>query len=133
MKNEGLTYKQISNKLNELGYEPTRGKVGEFTPQSNSVRFLGWPLFLLYFNPVKLSKKQINLYNKICELKDEGLTYKQISNKLNRLTYEPSRGNKGEFISQKVWSNYTKIKKNQERKVEVTSLDIDNVKLIWDI
>ena len=83
-------------------------------------------------NPVNLSKKQINLYNKICELKDEGLTYKQISNKLNELGYEPTRGKVGEFTPQKVWSNYTKIKKNQERKVEVTSLDVDNVNLMWE-
>ena len=82
-------------------------------------------------NPVKLSKKQLNLYNKICELKDEGLTYKQISNKLNELGYEPTRGKVGEFTPQKVWSNYTKIKKNQERKVKVTSLEINNVKLMW--
>ena len=34
-------------------------------------------------NPVKLSKRQINLYKKICELKYKGLTYKQISDKLN--------------------------------------------------
>ena len=26
LKNEDFTYKQISNKLNELGYKPTRGK-----------------------------------------------------------------------------------------------------------
>ena len=70
-------------------------------------------------NPVKLSKKQINLYNKICELKDEGLTYKQISDKLNELDYEPTRGKIGEFTPQKVWSNFIKIKKNQERKVEI--------------
>ena len=82
-------------------------------------------------NPVKLSRKQLNLYKKICELKDKGLTYKQISNKLNELGYEPTRGKVGEFTPQKVWSNYTKIKKNQERKVEVTSLDVDNVKLEW--
>ena len=82
-------------------------------------------------NPVKLSQKQINLYQKICELKDIGLTYKQISNKLNELGYEPTRGKVGEFTPQKVWSNYTKIKKNQERKVEVLSLDIDNVNLVW--
>ena len=83
-------------------------------------------------NSVKLSKKQINLYNKICELKDEGLTYKQISDKLNELDYEPTRGKIGEFTPQKVWSNYTKIKKNQERKVEVFSLDIIDVNLIWE-
>ena len=83
-------------------------------------------------NPVKLSKKQLNLYKKICELKDEGLTYKQISNTLNELGYEPTRGKVGEFTPQKVWSNYTKIKKNRERKVEVLSLDVDNVNLVWE-
>ena len=83
-------------------------------------------------NPVKLSKKQINLYHKISELKDKGLTYKQISNKLNKLSYEPTRGKVGEFTPQKVWSNYIKIKKNQERKVEVLSLDVDNVNLVWE-
>ena len=83
-------------------------------------------------NPVNLSPKQINLYKKICELKDEGLTYKQISNKLNELGYEPTRGKVGDFTPQKVWSNYTKIKKNQERKVEVTSLEVDNVNLIGE-
>jgi len=83
-------------------------------------------------NPVNLSKKQLNLYKKICELKDEGLTYKQISDKLNELSYEPTRGKVGEFTPQKVWSNYTKIKKNQERKVEVTSLEVDNVNLVWE-
>ena len=82
-------------------------------------------------NPVKLSKKQLNLYSKICELKDKGLTYKQISNKLNELGYEPTRGEKGEFTPQKVWSNYTKIKKNQERKVERTNLNIKDLKIIW--
>jgi len=82
-------------------------------------------------NPVKLSKKQINLYKKICELKDEGLTYKQISNKLNELGYEPTRGKVGEFIPQKVWSSYTKIKKNQERKVDVTSLNVENIKIVF--
>jgi len=82
-------------------------------------------------NPVKLSQKQINLYNKICELKDEGLTYKQISNELNKLGIPPTRGKVGEFTPQKIWSNYTKIKKNLERKVEVTSLDVDNIDLVW--
>ena len=83
-------------------------------------------------NPIKLSKKQINLYDRICELKDEGLTYKQISDKLNELGYEPTRGKVGEFTPQKVWSNYTKIKKNQERKVEILSLDVDNVNLVYE-
>ena len=83
-------------------------------------------------NSVKLSQKQINLYNKICELREEGLTFKQISNKLNELDYEPTRGRAGEFTPQKVWSNYTKIKKNKERKVEILSLDADNVNLVWE-
>ena len=82
-------------------------------------------------NPVKISRKQLNLYYEICELKDSGLTYKQISNKLNQLGYEPTRGKVGDFTPQKVWSNYTKIKKNQERKVEVTSLKVDNIDLVW--
>lgn len=82
-------------------------------------------------NPVKLSQKQINLYNKICELKDEGLTYKQISNTLNELGYEPTRGKVGEFTPQKIWSNYTKIKNNQKRNVEVLSLEVLNVNLYW--
>ena len=82
-------------------------------------------------NPVNLSKKQLNLYKKICELKDESLTYKQISDKLNELGYEPTRGKVGEFTPQKVWSNYTKIKKNQERKVKITSLDVKNIKIVF--
>ena len=81
-------------------------------------------------NPVKLSNKQINLYHKICELKDTGLTYKQISNKLNKLGYEPTRGKVGEFTPQKVWSNYTKIKQNQERDVEILSVNISDIIII---
>ena len=83
-------------------------------------------------NPVKLSKKQINLYNTICDLKDKGLTYKQISNKLNELGYQPARGKVGEFTPQKVWSNYTKIKKNSERKIEVLFRELTNIKLLWE-
>jgi hypothetical protein len=49
---------------------------------------------------------------------------------LNELSYEPTRGKIGEFTPQKVWSNYTKIKRNQERKVEVLSLEVINVNLI---
>ena len=56
-----------------------------------------------------------------------------ISNKLNKLSYEPTRDKIGEFTPQKIWSNYTKIKKNQERKVEVYSLDINEIKILWDI
>ena len=83
-------------------------------------------------NIPKLSKKQLSLYAKISQFRDEGLTYKQISDKLNKLGIPPTRGKVGEFTPQKVWSNYTKIKKNQERKVEVTSLEVDNVNLVWE-
>ena len=53
-----------------------------------------------------------------------------IPNKLNKLSYEPTRGKIWEFTPQKIWSNYTKIKKNQERRVEVYSLDVDNVNFV---
>ena len=49
------------------------------------------------------------------QLKDKELIYKKISNKLNNLVYEPSRGEVDEFTAQKVWSNYTKIKKIRKR------------------
>ena len=74
----------------------------------------------------------MNLYHRICEFKDKDFTYKQISNKLNELGYEPTRGKVGEFTPQKVWSNYTKIKKNLDRDLKITFLDIDNVNLVWE-
>ena len=82
-------------------------------------------------NIPKLSKKQLFLFDKICQFKDEGLTFKQISDKLNKLGISPTRGKVGEFTPQKVWSNYTKIKKSQERKVEVLSTEITKVELLW--
>ena len=83
-------------------------------------------------NPVKLSKKQLDLYKKICELRDEGLTYKQISDKLNKLGIPPTRGKAGEFTPQKVWSSYTKIKKNLDRKDNYHPPDIEDVELVWE-
>jgi len=62
-----------------------------------------------HLNIPKLSKKQMSLYDKICKLKDDGLTYNQISDELNHLGYEPTRGNVGEFAPQK--EQVTKIKK----------------------
>ena len=35
------------------------------------------------------------------------------------------------FTPQKVWSNYTKIKKNQDRDVDITFFEIVNVNLVW--
>tara|TARA_B100000902_G_C26755265_1_gene642930 strand:+ start:299 stop:448 length:150 start_codon:yes stop_codon:yes gene_type:complete len=48
------------------------------------------------------------------------------------LEYKPIRGKVGEFTTQKVWSNFTKIKKNQDRKVEITLLDVKNIRLVWE-
>ena len=74
----------------------------------------------------------MSLFKKICELKNEGLTYKQISNKLNELSYEPTRGKVGGFTPQKVWSSYTKIKKNLDREDIYHPPNIEDVKLIWE-
>ncbi len=82
-------------------------------------------------NIPKLSEKQLSLYDKICQLRDKGLTYKQISDKLNKLGIPPTRGKVGEFTPQKVWSNYSKIKKNLDRKDIYYLPDIEDVNLEW--
>ena len=83
-------------------------------------------------NIPKLSKKQLSLFDKISQFRDEGLTYKQISDKLNKLCIPPTRGKVGEFTPQKVWSSYTKIKKNLDREDIFYPPDIEDVKLIWE-
>ena len=83
-------------------------------------------------NIPKLSKKQLSLFDKISQFRDEGLTYKQISDKLNKLGISPTRGKIGEFTPQKVWSSYTKIKKNLDREDIYHSTDIEDVKLVWE-
>ena len=83
-------------------------------------------------NIPKLSKKQLSLFDKISQFRDEGLTYKQISDKLNKLGIPPTRGKVGEFTPQKVWSNYTKIKKNLDREDIYHPPDLDDVKLEWE-
>ena len=83
-------------------------------------------------NTPKLSKKQLSLFDKISQFRDEGLTYKQISDKLNKLGIPPTRGKVGEFTPQKVWSSYTKIKKNLDREYIYQPPDIEDVKLIWE-
>ena len=52
-------------------------------------------------NIPKLSKKQLSLYDKICQFKDEGLTFKQISDKLNELGIPPTRGKIGSLPHKK--------------------------------
>ena len=83
-------------------------------------------------NIPKLSKKQLFLYDKICQFRDEGLTYKQISDKLNKIGIPPTRGKVGEFTPQKVWSSYTKIKKNLDREDIYYPPNIEDVKLEWE-
>ena len=83
-------------------------------------------------NIPKLSKKQLSLFDKISQFRDEGLTYKQISDKLNKLGIPPTRGKVGEFTPQKVWSNYTKIKKNLDREDIYHPPDIEDVELVWE-
>ena len=80
-------------------------------------------------NTPKLSKKQITLYQKICELRfDENLTWKQVADKLNKLGYTSSRG--GKNTSSTVFSTYFKIRKHFERQNIYNPPEIDNVKII---
>jgi len=82
-------------------------------------------------NIPKLSKKQISLYQKICDLRfDENLTWKQVSDKLNKLGYTSSRG--GENSSSTVCSTYSKIRKHFERQNIYHPPDLDDVELVWE-
>ena len=83
-------------------------------------------------NIPKLSKKQMSLFKKICKLKDAGMNFQQISDKLNELCYAPTRGKVGEFNNRKVWSNYMKIKRNLDRNDIYHPPDLDDVKLEWE-
>ena len=83
-------------------------------------------------NIPKLSEKQLSLFDNISQFRDEGLTYKQISDKLNKLDIPPTRGKVGEFTPQKVWSSYTKIKKNLDREDIYHPPDIEDVELVWE-
>ena len=82
-------------------------------------------------NTSKLSKKQILLYQKICKFRfDDNLTWKQVSDKLNKLGYTSSRG--GVNTSSTVCSTYFKIRKHFERKHKYFPPDLDDVELIWE-
>ena len=82
-------------------------------------------------NTPKLSHYQIKLYQKICELRfDENLTWKQVSEKLNKQGYTSSRG--GMNTSSTVCSTYFKIRKHFERKHKYYPPDLEDVKLVWD-
>ena len=82
-------------------------------------------------NIPKLSKKQLSLFDKISQFRDEDLTYKQISEELNKLGIPPTRGKVGEFTQQKVWSSYTKIRKNLDKEDTYHPAYIEDVKLEW--
>ena len=82
-------------------------------------------------NIPKLSDYQVSLYQKICDLRfDENLTWKQVSDKLNKLGYTSTRGKKN--ISSTVCSTYFKIRKHFERKHKYLPPDLDDVELIWE-
>ena len=82
-------------------------------------------------NVPKLSKKQITLYQKICDLRfDDSLTWKQVADKLNKLGYKSSRG--GINTSSTVCSTYFKIRKHFERQNIYHPPDLDDVELVWE-
>ena len=82
-------------------------------------------------NTSKLSDYQIFLYQKICNLRfDDNLTWKQISDKLNKLGYTSSRG--GENSSSTVCSTYFKIRKHFDRQNIYHPPDVDDVELVWE-
>ena len=73
----------------------------------------------------------MSLYEKICHLRfDENLTWKQVSDKLNKLGYTSSRG--GVNTSSTVCSTYCKIRKHFERKHKYFPPNLDDVELIWE-
>ena len=82
-------------------------------------------------NTPYLSKYQVSLYQKICELRfDDNLTWKQVAEKLNKLGYTSTRG--GQNTSSTVCSTYFKIRKHFERKNIYHPPDVDDVELVWE-
>jgi hypothetical protein len=83
-------------------------------------------------NIPKLSENQLSLFEKIKELRSQGMNFQEISDELNRLQIPPTRGKVGEFNNRKVWSNYKKIGKNLNRKNIIHPPDLDDVNLEWE-
>ena len=82
-------------------------------------------------NTPKLSKYQISLYQKICDLRfDDNLTWKQVADRLNGLGYTSTRGRQN--TSSTVCSTYFKIRKHFERKHKYIPPDLDDVELVWE-
>jgi len=80
----------------------------------------------------KITEYQLNLFNKICDLLEDGFTFKQVSEKLNKIGFHPTRGNVGEFTPQKVWSNYSKIKKNRDKLTKIYLPTINDLRIDWE-
>ena len=83
-------------------------------------------------NIPKLSEKQLSLFKTICELRNQGINFQQISDELNRLQIPPTRGKVGYFNNRKVWSSYMKIKRNRDREDIYHPHDIEDVELVWE-
>ena len=82
-------------------------------------------------NIPKLSKYQISLYQKICDLRfDENLWWKDVARRLNEEGWTSSKGKKNTVST--VCSTYFKIRKHFERKHKYLPPDLDDVKLIWE-
>ena len=82
-------------------------------------------------NTPKLSKYQLSLYQKICELRfDENLWWKDVAVRLNEEGWTSTRGKKN--TASTVCSTYFKIRKYFERKHKYITPDLDDVELIWE-
>ena len=82
-------------------------------------------------NTPKLSKYQVSLYQKICELRfDKNLTWKQVAVKLNELGWKGTRG--AIHCDGTVCSTYFKIRKHFERQNTYHPPNVDDVKLVWE-
>ena len=70
------------------------------------------------------------MYQRICELKDKGFTFKEIAHQMNDEGYTSIKGNVLTYNG--VFSSYTKRRKYFERKSSTYyPPDVDDVELIW--
>jgi len=82
-------------------------------------------------NTPRLSKYQVSLYQKICDLRfDENLWWKDVARRLNEEGWTSSKGKKN--TASTVCSTYFKLRKHFERKHRYLPLDLDDVELIWE-
>jgi len=82
-------------------------------------------------NTPKLSKYQVSLYQKICDLRfDENLWWKDVAKRLNAEGWTSTKGKKN--TTSTVCSTYFKIRKHFERKHKYLPPDLDDVELVWE-